>query len=51
MRDYWKEFMDFLKENDEYFEPVIYTSGLKPYTQRILNILDPEREVFKHYLY
>lgn len=51
MRDYWKEFMDFLKENDEFFEPVIYTSGLKPYTQRILNILDPEREVFKYHLY
>ena len=43
--------MDFLKENDEFFEPVIYTSGLKPYTERILNILDPEREVFKYYLY
>ena len=51
MRDYWKEFMDFLKENKDYLEPIVYTSGLKPYTDRILNYLDPEREVFKYRLY
>jgi len=32
MRDYWQEFMEYLKENDEYYDPVIYTSALKPYT-------------------
>jgi 2-hydroxy-3-keto-5-methylthiopentenyl-1-phosphate phosphatase len=51
MRDYWKEFMDFLKENDDYFEPVIYTSGLKPYTERILNILDPKYQLYQNACY
>ena len=43
--------MEYLKENDDYFDPIIYTSGLKPYTDRLLNIVDPNREVFKHQLH
>lgn len=51
MRDHWNDFMQFLKDNDQIIEPIIFTSGLKPYTDRILNILDPEKEVFKTRLY
>jgi len=41
MRDYWEEFMEYLKENEDYFDVVLYTSGLKPYTERLLKIIDP----------
>jgi TFIIF-interacting CTD phosphatase-like protein len=41
MRDYWEEFMEYLKENEDYFDPVLYTSGLKPYTEHLLKIIDP----------
>jgi len=32
MRDYWKEFLEYLKDNEDYFDPILYTSGLEPYT-------------------
>ena len=51
MRDHWKEFLDYLKENDDLIEPIVYTSALRPYTKHLLDILDPEGEVFKHFLY
>ena len=43
--------MDYLADNEDYFDPVLYTSGLKPYTKHLLKIIDPHQEVFKHYLY
>ena len=51
MRDHWTDFMEYLKNNEEYFDPILYTSGLKPYTDNLLKIVDPEGEVFKHHLY
>jgi TFIIF-interacting CTD phosphatase-like protein len=51
MRDYWEEFVTYLRENQKYIDPVIYTQGLQPYTAHLLRIIDPEREVFKTLLY
>lgn len=51
MRDHWKEFMDYLKENEDWIEPIVYTTAMHPYTNHLLKIVDPEREVFKHSLY
>jgi len=46
MRDHWKEFVQYLKDNKDWIDPIIYTSALAPYTKNLLNILDPNREVF-----
>ena len=51
MRDHWDDFMKYLKDNKDMIDPIIYTSALQPYTQKILNIVDPNREVFKTVLY
>lgn len=51
MRDHWQDFMDFLKKNEDIIEPIVYTSALQPYTKHLINILDPQREVFKHFLF
>lgn len=51
MRDYWEDFMKFLKENEDYFDVVLYTSGLQQYTSHLLKLVDPQQEVFKHTLY
>lgn len=51
MRDHWEEFMQFLKENEDYFDVVLYTSGLQQYTNHLMKLIDPNREVFKHFLY
>lgn len=46
LRDHMKEFMDFLKENKETIEPIIYTSGIADYSTALLNVIDPKNEVF-----
>lgn len=51
LRDYMQEFMDFLKENRDKIETIIYTSGVPEYTNLIINAIDPKREVFQHVLY
>ena len=51
MRDHWRQFLDYLKENDDLIEPIIYTSALQPYNKHIMNILDPHQEIFKTILY
>lgn len=43
MRDHWSDFMEYLKENEDIIEPIVYTSALRPYTNHLMNILDPER--------
>lgn len=50
-RPYMKEFLDFLKENKETIEPIIYTSGVPEYTNKILELIDPKREIFPLALY
>lgn len=49
-RDYMKEFLKFLKKSREEgtIDPVIYTSGVPEYTELMLNLIDPEKEIFSH---
>jgi TFIIF-interacting CTD phosphatase-like protein len=51
MRDHWQDFMTFLKDNKDMIEPIVYTTSMAPYTNQMLNILDPEKEVFNTVLY
>jgi TFIIF-interacting CTD phosphatase-like protein len=51
MRDYWQEFMEYLRKNKDKYEPILYTSGVPAYTQLLLGIVDPNREVFEKHLY
>lgn len=51
LRPYMDEFLDFLKENKEKIEPIIYTSAMPDYTNKVLELIDPKREVFEHVLY
>lgn len=48
MRSGYKEFFDYLKENTE---AVIFTTGTKQYADAVLDIVDPNYEIFKHRLY
>ena len=52
-RDYMQEFLDFLKEDQQKgkLEVILYTSGVPEYTNRLLDYVDPKREIFKHCLY
>lgn len=51
MRDHWKEFLEYLKDNKDWIEPIIYTSALKPYNDNLMKIIDPNKEIFKTHLY
>lgn len=50
-RPYMKEFLQFLKENKDIIEPIIYTSGMFEYAEKLMDIIDPKREIFEHVLY
>lgn len=51
MRNDWQKFVQYLKDNKDMIEPIVYTSALAPYTAKIMNIIDPKREVFKTFLF
>ena len=38
-----EEFMEYLRMNEDWIEPIIYTSALHPYTNHLLKILDPKK--------
>jgi 2-hydroxy-3-keto-5-methylthiopentenyl-1-phosphate phosphatase len=46
MRDNWEKFIEFLKENKNEIEPIVYTSGIPEYTNMLMDIIDPKKEVF-----
>lgn len=48
-----REFLDYLAEGrkDGTLEPIIYSTGQKFYTDRLLDICDPKKESFDHVLY
>ena len=51
MRDCAQEFLDFLRASKDKIEPIVYTSGVAQYTDMLLNLIDPKREIFEHRLY
>ena len=51
MRDHYEDFLKFLKEHKNIIEPIIYTSGVPTYTDMLLDIIDPKKEIFEHRLY
>lgn len=51
MRDNWAQFVKYLEDNKDWIDPIIYTTGLHPYTNNIMNLIDPEKKVFNHRLY
>jgi len=51
MRAYAHEFLQFFKDNKHIYEPIVYTAGVPGYTELLLDILDPKREIFEHKLY
>jgi TFIIF-interacting CTD phosphatase-like protein len=47
LRDNMNEFLDYLKASrEDGLETVLYTTGQKIYTDKLLEIVDPKREVF-----
>ncbi|CDW83521.1 nli interacting factor-like phosphatase family protein [Stylonychia lemnae] len=46
-RDHMQEFLDFLKQNKNIIEPILYTSGVPEYTNMLLSFLDPKNEIFQ----
>jgi TFIIF-interacting CTD phosphatase-like protein len=46
VRDYMKEFMEYLKKNKNDIETILYTSGVPEYANMLVDIVDPKREVF-----
>jgi Dullard-like phosphatase family protein len=42
---------EFLKRVSQIFEIFIFTAGLKEYADACIDIIDPERKIFKHRLY
>lgn len=51
MRDNWQEFLDYLRQNEEWIDPIVFTQGMSPYTNELLKIMDPDRSLFKTILY
>ena len=51
MRDHYDDFLQYLRDNSDIIDPIVYTSAMSPYTDKLLNILDPNREIFKTVLY
>ncbi|XP_071200971.1 CTD small phosphatase-like protein 2-A isoform X3 [Salvelinus alpinus] len=48
LRPYVKEFLEAMTKH---FEMFVYTSAKKEYAEKILDILDPKRRLFRHRLY
>ena len=46
LRDNYDEFLRYLKENKGRIETILYTSGVQGYTDMLINLVDPKREVF-----
>ena len=46
LRDHMDEFLDYLRESRPFVETILYTSSKPIYTDRVLDIIDPAREVF-----
>ena len=40
------DFLDYLRESKPFIETILYTSAKPIYTDRVLDIVDPAREIF-----
>jgi len=45
------DFLDYLRESKPFVETILYTNSKPIYADRVLDIIDPAREVFQHILY
>lgn len=43
--------MEYLKENSDWIDPIVFTTSQKTYTDELLKILDPNKELFQTLLY
>ena len=50
-RDHMSDFLSYLKGAKPNMETILYTTGQKTYTDKLLKIVDPNREIFDHVLY
>ena len=50
-RDYMADFLNYLKGAKPNLETILYTEAQQVYTDKLLKIIDPNREVFDHVLY
>jgi len=51
-RDHMTDFLNFLKSSkQEGIESIVYSTGQKFYVDKLLEILDPRKDVFSHILY
>lgn len=46
LRDHMDDFLDYLRESKPFIETILYTSAKPIYTDRVLDIVDPAREIF-----
>ena len=51
MRPHASRFLHFLRQNLDKFEPIIYTSGVPEYSNQLIDILDPNGNIFEHRLF
>ncbi len=47
-RPHLREFLDFISKH---YEPVVYTAALPIYADPVLDVLDPNKTIFRHRLY
>jgi len=46
LRDHMDDFLNYLRESKPFVETILYTSAKPIYTDKVLDIVDPAREVF-----
>ena len=46
-RPHMDDFLDYLKKNENSIETILYTSSIPDYANLVLDVVDPEREIFK----
>jgi TFIIF-interacting CTD phosphatase-like protein len=48
-----RDFLEYLKKSKEdgTLEPIIYSTGTKFYIDKLMDIVDPKKEIFEHVLY
>ena len=50
-RDYMTDFLQYLKKSKPAIETIVYTTAERVYTEKLLKLIDPDRDIFDHVLY